>query len=243
MSVNPPQRGEPDLVGASRIVLRDWNTGKFARYTCPPNDAGEDLTLITEVDKRIVNQSKTRKELRKNGGLVRLRASEEERRVVQMESSWEVEKESPDEDEIESDHSIEEDEEDETDGSGSNEDKNVDTDEQEERSEEKEPSTYNQKRKRTVSFGVAHPAKKTAFAVRQGRKQDKSALTTDRKSQGDKHTKTKSILKNNTTKKSEPREIIPAKKTPTKVANVSSSYKKKTSDDSDPNAYDFSKFF
>jgi len=238
------QRGEPDLAGASRIVLRDWNTSKFARYTRPPNDGGENLTLITEVDKRTLNQSKTRKELRKNGRLVRLRASEEERRVVQMESPWEDEKESSDEDDIESDRNIEEGEEDEMDGSGNDENKNVDTDEQEERSE-KELSTHNQKRKRTVSFGVARPAKKTVFAIREGRKQDKWAPATDKKSQEDKHTKT-ILKKSTTTKKPQSLEIVSsksAKKAPTKVANVLSSYKNKTSNDSDPNAYDFSKFF
>ena len=238
------QRGEPDLAGASRIVLRDWNTGKFARYTCPPNDGDENLTLITEIDKRTLNQSKTRKELRKNGGLVRLRASEEERRVVQMESPWEDEKKSSDEDDVESDQNIEEGEESEMDGSGGDEDKNMDVDEQEERSE-KELSAYNQKRKRTVSFEVARPAKKTAFAVQEGRKQNKLAPATDRKSQEDKHTKT-ILKKNTTTKKSQSLDVSSSKsarKAPAKVANVSSSYKSKAGDDSDPNAYDFSKFF
>lgn len=240
------QRGEPDLAGASRIVLRDWNTGKFARYTCPPNDGGKNLTLITEIDKRTLNQSKTRKELRKNGGLVRLRASEEERRVVQMESPWENEK-SSNENDVDSDQNIEEGEEgeeDEMEGSGSDEGKNGDTDEQEEKSE-KELSTYNQKRKRTVSFGAARLAKKAAFAVQEHRKQDKLVPATDRKGQEDRHTKT-ILKKNTTTKKSQSLEISSsksAKKTPAKVANVSSSYKSKTSNDSDPNAYDFSKFF
>jgi len=241
------QRGEPDLAGASRIVLRDWNTGKFARYTCPPNDGGKNLTLITEIDKRTLNQSKTRKELRKNGGLVRLQASEEERRVVQMESPWENEEKSNNENDVDSDQNIEEgeeDEEDEMEGSGSDEGNTGVPADQEEKSE-KELSTYNQKRKRTVSFGGARLAKKAAFAVRGDRKQDKSAPATDRKGQEDRHTKT-ILKKNTTTKKSQSLEISSsksAKKTPAKVANVSSSYKSKTSNDSDPNAYDFSKFF
>ena len=163
-----------------------------------------------------------------------------------MESPWENEKKSSNENDVDSDQNIEEGEEgeeDEMEGSGNDEGKSGDTDEQEK--SEKELSTYNQKRKRTVSFGAARPAKKAAFAAREHRKQDKLVPATDRKGQEDRHTKT-ILKKNTTTKKPQSLEISSSKstkKTLAKVANVSSSYKSKTSNDSDPNAYDFSKFF
>ena len=234
------QRGEPDLVGASKIVLQDWNTGKFARYTCPPNDGCKNLTLITEVDGRILNRFKTRKELRKNGGLVRLRVSEDERRVVQMENPWEDEKESNDQGDIEANQV---DEEGEGDGSGSDEDEHGNSDEQEERLE-KDLIPHNKKRKRTVSFGFSHSAKKTAFTIQEGQKRNETFSATVKKRLDDENTIP--ILKKRAAIKQKSLEVNPtksAKKAPVKVANVSSSHKNKKTDNSDPSAYDFSKFF
>ncbi|TEB29419.1 hypothetical protein FA13DRAFT_1734606 [Coprinellus micaceus] len=49
------KRGELDLTGASRIVLRDWSVGKFARYTQPPKSVlaqqSEDSTLVVANEK------------------------------------------------------------------------------------------------------------------------------------------------------------------------------------------------
>ena len=81
------QNGDLDLTGAARIVLRDWNIGKFARYTAPtprvkePSDehsedinADSFLTSLYAKDAPIIGALVTRKEMRKHRGLVRLSA-------------------------------------------------------------------------------------------------------------------------------------------------------------------------
>ncbi|KAJ7179512.1 GTP-binding protein [Mycena filopes] len=66
-------KGELDLTGAARIVLRDWSIGKFPRYTVPPPlDASAAATPLSASDEAVLATLQTRKDLRKSKGLVKL---------------------------------------------------------------------------------------------------------------------------------------------------------------------------
>ncbi|KAJ3571666.1 hypothetical protein NP233_g3595 [Leucocoprinus birnbaumii] len=254
------KRGELDLAGASKIVLRDWNTGKFARYTSPPNvDGGAAPAPLTEADEQILSHSRTRKEMRKDGGLVKLRASELERRVVPLENPWEADESDDDVDQnMELDEEEEGDEEergsDSGDDDGTSQNEDEDNEEQEESSEEEvepsPPKPLNQKRKRAASFMSAQPAKKVAFASRKQNTSAQPPVKNNKRGQEDDDLQEpKSILKKITVPKQKAQKPLaskPTKKVPVKVANVSSSSKNKASVSNisdDPTAYDFRKFF
>lgn len=113
--------GALDLAGASRIVLRDWSTGKFPRYTVPlsttptstPDSAFADAYTK---DEELLSRLSTRKELRKGTGVVKLDAGEPETRKVALDASWagsadggdesDNEDENEDEDELAGDVSV-----------------------------------------------------------------------------------------------------------------------------------------
>ena len=68
------------MASAARIVLRDWSIGKFDRYTTPSAapaqssitaDPCDDITQLYVHDEAILSTVQTRKERRKQGGLVR----------------------------------------------------------------------------------------------------------------------------------------------------------------------------
>ena len=89
-----------DLIGAARVVLRDWNSSKFARYTTPltapptKSSLGVDsvsssfLPLLYAKDEEILLFLATRKEIRRKGGLVKLSPSEVEERKATLEEAW-----------------------------------------------------------------------------------------------------------------------------------------------------------
>jgi nuclear GTP-binding protein len=100
------QKGALDLTGAARIVLRDWNTGKFARFTTPPSTPPPNATAINvsshgagsvtfttkfyAEDDAILMALSTRKEMRKKGGLVKVSSGSIEERKVAMAQNWVV---------------------------------------------------------------------------------------------------------------------------------------------------------
>lgn len=95
--------GELDLDQASRIVLRDWSTDKFPRYTMPPPPASaskpvsdkqtedEASQSLYAADGATLEAAPTRKELRKGLGLVKLVPLEAEARKVALEENWDDE--------------------------------------------------------------------------------------------------------------------------------------------------------
>ena len=120
-----------DVVTASRIVLRDWNTGKFLRYTTPSAGAsavGTSDAVFAELyakDDEILASLKPRKELRKTSGLVRLETGVVDERKVELDAPW-----------IEAPGDADSDEDDEEDeivaGPGESEDEGDDIDEDDE---------------------------------------------------------------------------------------------------------------
>lgn len=242
-------------------MLRDWNTGKFARYTLPPGDRESkqsDPLPLNEADEKILSCTRTRKEIRKSGGLVKLLPSDIETREVVLEEPWEEEESDEGDDGVaEEGMDVDENESESEEGSGvsQGEDRGSDADEEdgdEEEDEDREdeedediepsPPPLKQKRKRSMSSVSIQPVKKVAFASHRKSKPAQPSTKLNQQESG-----TKSILKKATTAtKLRPSKALPPKehkKLPGKVANAASSFKNKASATNDPDAYDFKKFF
>lgn len=73
------------MTGAARLVLRDWGTGKFPRYTQTPRVPG---FAFLASDGRVFSALKSRSELRKTSGLVKLNSSKADYRRIDVETSW-----------------------------------------------------------------------------------------------------------------------------------------------------------
>ncbi|KAH7930070.1 hypothetical protein BV22DRAFT_1109507 [Leucogyrophana mollusca] len=161
------KRGVLDHAGAARIVLKDWSTGRLARYTIPPSSTESSsspaLTELYGQDDAVVSTMKTRKEMRKGGEgkLVRLLPGEAEKRDVMLDEEWgddaeesESEGEDGDEEEDAGDEEVAEDDDSEKASEVSGEE---DADEDEEEAPQLLPPP---KRKRTVSFAALPAAGK-----------------------------------------------------------------------------------
>ncbi|GJE84787.1 nuclear GTP-binding protein [Phanerochaete sordida] len=234
--------GVLDLVGAARILLRDWSTGRFPRFTLPgPSDAStsenSEFASVYATDEKILSALPTRKERRKATGVVKLAPSPLEARKIALEVPWvgEDDSEGSDADEIEGvegdeSEDLEEDEEDEED------DEDVASDEEEE--EVEEPVQPAGKRKRAVqSSALARPAKKVAFAPEpKNAKQARSAAGTKSKPAAQKPTKAATPAKSSI--KSRP--AAAPKVANSKKASAPSLAGKAANGEE---AYDFKKFF
>ncbi|KIM42789.1 hypothetical protein M413DRAFT_123683 [Hebeloma cylindrosporum] len=187
------KKGELDLTGAARIVLRDWSSGKFSHYTIPPLSKATEpivsappeststpvkpvnaaLEKVYEKDVSILDDIPTRKEKRKAGGLVRLTAGVADERQVSVEEAW-AGLQDNEEEEDEEDDDVEEDldemavDEDEDEDEAAEEEEDEEEEEEPESDEEEEapPLLSNkQKRKRALEkTPPERPAKKVAFA-------------------------------------------------------------------------------
>ena len=179
------QNGSLDLTGASRTVLRDWSSGKFARYTTPSNpppssNASTDQSLAEAYakDASILSKLLTRKELRKAGRLVRLRTGDVNTRKVMIDAGYFV---SPSDDGIEADEDggafddvdeevgLDEEGGDEEGGSDDEKEEEEEEDVDEEEGDEEEVDELESppprsKRKRALTKAPARPAKRVAFA-------------------------------------------------------------------------------
>ncbi|TFK74472.1 hypothetical protein BDN72DRAFT_833399 [Pluteus cervinus] len=83
------KRGELDLAGASRIVLRDWCTGKFPYHTPPPSDLPKsEVEDSNSQDYDILSTLLPRKEKRKANGLVRFTIGGVESRNLLLDEPW-----------------------------------------------------------------------------------------------------------------------------------------------------------
>jgi len=183
------------LTGAARIVLRDWSTGKFGHYSTPPviaaspehlSSPGADLTALYAQDETILAALPTRKEMRKQQGLVKFSPGSVDQRKAKTEEDWAALEDSEDE-EGDDDNSAEDDDEGVADGGEEEEEEEAGKAEVEEGSEEEEddseetdsimdedeeddilavlePMSKKQKRKRGPDAPVpARPTKKVSF--------------------------------------------------------------------------------
>lgn len=269
------KKGQLDLTGAARIVLRDWSLGKLARYTtasapAPSSDnAALDVAKLYANDEPILASLKTRKEMRKAGGVVKFSPGAVETRKVAVDEPWvglagedDEEGEESEEDDLEVGQDEEDEDEegdlDEEDDEEEEMDEGEDTDDDEDDEEDTPPPFSNkQKRKRSAEPAPpAPPSKKVAFAAdpktsKQARKagslkikaqQQKPAPVPAKKVE-----EPKQPLKAVETAKSK----LPVKEKKVvekKVANVAAKKAKgskpaKSPTTKGPEAYDFSKFF
>ncbi|OJT04433.1 Guanine nucleotide-binding protein-like 3 -like protein [Trametes pubescens] len=225
------KRGDPDLTAAARMVLRDWSNGKLARYTMPASPSADAaaaaptdpaLAEAYAKDGAVLGRLASRKELRKAGGLVKLRAGAIDTRRPTLDESYSTgsDDEADEEDGAEldelDDNDLDEEDIDEED------DDDDDEDEEDEDEEEEEAPSPRGKRKRsaTKAAASARPAKKVAFAAEpKGTKQARSAAGARgaAKASDDKPAKKPSALK-----KAAPAKPAAAKK----VANSSTGSKK-----------------
>nr|GAT46205.1 predicted protein [Mycena chlorophos] len=215
------KKGELDLTGAARIVLRDWNIGRFPRYTVPPTSgAGGDATL-SAADEAVLSTLPTRKEMRKARGLVKLQYGAVETRKAVLDESWVPEE--GDSDESGGDDDGDEMEEDELEDAS-------EEDEEDNEEEEKAPTpppilSGKQKRKRAAETEVvALPRKKVSFGPEPVSKKARSGA----KPQATPPSKTK-----------------PTAAPPKKVANapVKTKASQKAAAATGPQAYNFGEFF
>lgn len=157
-------------------MLRDWSTGKFPRYTTPPSKTSTSASPLADsalekyysADDSILTNLRPRREMRKNGGLIKFASGQLESRKVVTEDQWNSLKEDNEEaSEDDSDNGMEvdndkadvlvEDEEDE-------EDEELEEQEDDEEAEDVPPPISNkQKRKRTNEAPAAPPSKKVSF--------------------------------------------------------------------------------
>lgn len=175
------QGGVLDLTAAARIVLRDWSTGKLERASIPPPTKSTlaDLTtafseLYTTADSDVLSRVRTKKEMRKEGGLVKMASGTVDGRELELEKVWiGLEADSEDEEDEEEDDpmAVDEDELDEEMEAPSGEEDSmsddVDEDEEEEANEEPTPppSPKLSKRKRpSAPSKSSPPSKKVAFS-------------------------------------------------------------------------------
>ena len=87
-----------DLQNAARIVLRDWNTGKFARYvqpldkdeTTPDSTPDSSYAELYERDSSLLQTAPSRKDMRKGDGLIRLSVEDADPRPIMVEEPWDI---------------------------------------------------------------------------------------------------------------------------------------------------------
>ncbi|KAF9000447.1 P-loop containing nucleoside triphosphate hydrolase protein [Cyathus striatus] len=156
------KKGRLDTNGAAKIVLRDWNVGKFARWS-----GGKDKKDETwyKDDEKVLCALQTRKEMRKGGvGLVKITPGQVEERKVTVEVPYEAEEsDSEDEDAGCGDGDAEGDDDEEGDYETVDEDEEVD-----EATPPPPPTSNKQKRKRGAEAppAAARPSKKAAEPVK-----------------------------------------------------------------------------
>jgi nuclear GTP-binding protein len=181
-----PKTAEPDQILAARVVLRDWNTGKFPRFTLPPSSPSASSAADTPFakaakDDGVLSRLRTRSELRKSGGLVKMNSGEICKRALILDAEWTSPEDSEpsgdededeemldfygndgdDEDEDEDRDEEEDEDEEESDDEGDDEDEQEDEDES-----EVELPPLPSKRKRPVEppkEPTAPPKKRVAF--------------------------------------------------------------------------------
>lgn len=178
-------------------MLRDWSLGNFTRYTTPPatspqsstaaaaelRNLEDNITQLYANDEAILSIVQTRKERRKQGGLVRFASGSIDPRKVAVEEPWNIleqnsdEEGSDDEDEHEIDNedmnvdeeheeSEEEASDPEIEDSQEAEDDAEIVDEDDDESEVELPPSRDQKRKRGPERSMPlPPAKKTALTA------------------------------------------------------------------------------
>ncbi|KAI0346977.1 hypothetical protein BDW22DRAFT_1480687 [Trametopsis cervina] len=242
--------GVVDVTGASRIILRDWSTGKFPRYTVSAstsNDASQDgpLAELYAADEKILSALLSRKEWRQGTGLVKLSPSEVDTRQLALETVWVPSGEDSEDDDAQNeteDVEMGASEEGESDGAEEDEEDEEDEDDEEEEEEPEELVSLN-KRKRVAAkqpTPSSRPTKKVAFSAEpQSTKQARKAAGARGSAVKAKPEAVKSALKSKPPKAQPTPKAASAKK----AANAPSKKSAVPTSTGSDEAYDFKKFF
>lgn len=262
-----------DHAGASRILLRDWSTSKFPRYTMPASSAAAPspdpaLAEIYAKDEQILAKLPTRKEMRKAGGVVKMTPAEVESRRVLLDASWIG---SDDEDGNDGDEEDEEDEmeedisgdmhEDGTEDEDSDAEDEDEDDEDEEMGDEDEldapPAKGKRKRATSKVSAPVRPAKKVAFAAEPSGSKQARSPGGKKGSQAASKASTNAAAASRSAKQKDQRAKAPSTDKSRKPASgtkkpslassagqkVANAASKKTAPHAGEEAYDFKKFF
>jgi nuclear GTP-binding protein len=222
------------LIGASRIVLRDWSLGKFPRFTTAPltnlhecTTANNELADIYAKDECILSNLASRKDMRRSKGVVKFIPGEIESRTVVLDEPWETEEaDASAADESESEDEGDDANENASDGIPSEDDGSVSDGTSDGGSEPSEmvPSTQPISRKRNRKMGqevaAARPKKKVAFSDKISRITPKQSAKRQSLAQGSKNT---SVVK--------------------KMVNVGKPSARVAKDKGEGEEYDFMQFF
>lgn len=233
--------GVLDIVGACRILLRDWSTGKFPRYTLPASSGaatgGLQFSELYASDDKVLATLPTRKERRKTEGLAKVSASSTETRRIALEKPWVVQEESARDDDDEDVGGEEEVDDEEDEGEDESEDiGSVDSEEDEEDEEVSVPPAGKRKRAAASKAASAPPPKRVAFAAEpKNTKQARSAA-------GARGSVKKDVK--STAAASRKSAVASAKPVPArKVANATPAKKAVAAAAGGEEAYDFKSFF
>jgi len=233
--------GAPDLTQAARIVLREWTTGKLPYYTDAPAqepsvvpESDPLAELYARADGVALDITRTRKEMQKAGGLVRIVPGEVEKRKVVLETPFVAEeRESGSDNGDTGEDDVDEDDDEEDEEVDGNEDEDED-----DASEEDIPTpALTGKRKRIAAATTALPSKKVAFAAGTRNPKERAQARSGKPA------------KQATSAKPSPKQGAPAKSSlkkavPVKVSNAKPSTKaKKDASAGAGDAYDFDQFF
>ncbi|KAJ8095143.1 hypothetical protein PM082_010365 [Marasmius tenuissimus] len=98
------KKGTLDLAAATRMVLRDWNVGKLRYYCTPPSSNEQDGKVKGSEswyaeDEVILSTLQPRKEMRREGGLVKLASGTPDSRNLTLEREYDDGDDSSDESE------------------------------------------------------------------------------------------------------------------------------------------------
>ena len=170
------KRGEPDLAGACRIVLRDWNTGRFPWYAMPEaSSSSADASVkktkskqasSAESAEEVLEKLQSRKEKMMSGGVVKMMPGALETRKVELTAGWVEDEEEEDEDDDEEDVVVHEED---VDGDDDEEMDDAEEGDKEEEEEEEEispppPPPTKGKRKASTTLQPTKSSKKAAVA-------------------------------------------------------------------------------
>ncbi|KAG7096608.1 hypothetical protein E1B28_004025 [Marasmius oreades] len=162
------KRGTLDIAAATRMVLRDWNVGKFRYYCIPPaegtspGDKGDQE--MYPGDEAVLAALLSRKDMRKAGGLVKMRPGQADSRSLVLVGEYVDGDDDDSNDGSEEEHGEAQIEEGNADDSVSDEGEDEDLDDERDEEEEETRLPVKEKRKRSGQ-DVSPPKKKVAFST------------------------------------------------------------------------------
>ncbi|KAL4264409.1 CP-type G domain-containing protein [Pleurotus pulmonarius] len=175
------KHGKLDLTGASRIVLRDWSTGKFPRYTLPATAAKETSSRASELanlyatELDVLALLPTHKEMRKGRGVIKMSPGEVDSREVQIDAPWLQDDQSDSEQDEDIGGEMAEEDAVDTEDPPLNSDSGSNEEEDEEEDEEELPAPAPPSKRKRSGASSTQPNKRVSFAAGTATKEPESS--------------------------------------------------------------------